>query len=321
MSKKNWLLLFKIAVGGVLLYVIYREVNQGHAILTAFRSANWINVFICALLLIPNFFFQYFKWRYLLRTRFPGVNNIVPLQSLLFGSALGFVTPGNLGELARGLFFKQYDRLVVTGLNVIDKLFGIIMFVTLGVLSLNVIMLTHFHWHPFVVFPLLIVSLLFLVFVWLVTLNPRWVRSFLYGINTMLPVRDKIKSFISCLDNFRRRDSLAMSALSFAWVLVIFFQYHVLVLAFTNVSVFDSFLAVNAVLITKIALPVSFADLGIREGAAVFYFTLFGVPRAAAFNAAILIFVINFLLPALVGSYYVFKLRWDLKANHSAVRQ
>ena len=303
-SKKNLLLLLKIAVGGVLLYVLYREVNQGHAILSAFRSANWLDVLICALLLFPNFFIQYYKWRYLLRTRFPEVNNLVPMQSLLFGSALGFVTPGNLGELARGLFFKQYDRLVITGLNVIDKLFGIIMFVTLGLLSLNIIILTHFHWHPFVVFPIFTISLLFLIFVWLVTLNPHWVRSFLYGINTMLPVRDKIKSFISCLDNFRRRDSLSMLGLSFSWVLIIFFQYHTLVLAFTNVSIFDSFLAVNAVLITKIALPVSFA-----------------VPHAAAFNAAILIFVINFLLPALVGSYYVFKLRWDLKVNSGPVKE
>jgi uncharacterized membrane protein YbhN (UPF0104 family) len=56
-------------------------------------------------------------------------------------------------------------------------------------------------------------------------------------------------------------------------------------------------------------LPVTFGDLGVREGAAVFFYGLFNVPEAAVFNTALLIFLINFLLPALSGSVYLFKLR------------
>ncbi len=315
MNKKQFLWILKFVVGLILLFVLYREVKKGHAILEAFREANWVNILICGFLLIPNFLLQFFKWRYMLRSRYPQVKSALALKSLLFGSTLGFITPGNLGELARGLFFKKYNRLVITGLNIIDKIFGMIIFVSLGFISLNVIMLSHFNWPPYIVVPVLILSFLFLVLVWLITLNPQWVRSFLYGINTMLPSRDKMKSLISCLDDFTRLNSVHMLMLSAAWFLVIFLQYHVLILAFTNVSVADSFWAVSALLFTKVALPVSFADLGIREGAAVFYYMLYNVPKAAAFNSALVIFVINFLIPAMAGSFFVFKLRWEVKGG------
>lgn len=301
----------KFLVAAALLFVLYHELNKGDQIILAFKDANWVNVGLCLLMLPVNFTVQWYKWRYVLRTRYPEMGNKAPFQSLLFGSTLGFVTPGNLGELARGLFFRDYDRLVITGLNIIDKLFGMLIFITLGIIAVNYLMFMHFAWPAFVVWPVMVVSLLFLIFLWLIAMNPQGVRSFLYGINTMLPARDKIKQIISCLDDFHRRQSLAMSAISLLWFVVIFVQYHLLILAFTNVTWWKSLVAVAAVLFTKVVLPVSFADLGIREGASVFYYLLFNVPKAAAFNASILIFVINFLIPAMAGSYFVFRLRWQ----------
>lgn len=320
MNKKQLLWLLKLVVGLILIFMLFREINKGQEILNAFKNANWVNVSIGLVLLLPNVLLQFLKWRYVLRTRYPEMGNGITLQSLLFGFTLGFITPGNLGELARGLFFKKYDRLVITGLNVMDKLFGMIIFITVGFVSLNIIMLTHFNWPGFAVLPVLIISLVFLVLIWIIALNPQWVRSFLYGINTMLPVREKIKSFISCLDNFRRKDSLVMIAYGFIWFLIIFFQYHVMILAFTNVNIGDSFLSVSALLFTKVALPISFGDLGIREGASVFYYMLYGVPKAAAFDAALLIFVINFIVPALGGIYFVFKLRWEMKRSNELAK-
>ncbi|GAB4334961.1 MAG: hypothetical protein Kow0037_14070 [Calditrichia bacterium] len=305
----------KLFVALALLFVLYHELNKGDQIILAFRDANWVNVGLCLLVLPLNFAVQWLKWRYVLKTRYPEMNNKAPFQSLLFGSTLGLITPGNLGELARGLFFEGYDRLIITGLNIIDKLFGMLIFITLGILAVNYLMFAHFSWPAYIIWPVAVISLLFIVFLWLIALNPQAVRSFLYGINTMLPAREKIKQIISCLDNFHRRQSLVMAGISLIWFIVIFIQYHLLILAFTNVAWWKSLVAVAAVLFTKVVLPVSFGDLGIREGASVFYYLLFGVPKAAAFNASILIFVINFLIPAISGSYFVFRLRWQNAEN------
>lgn len=302
----------------ILIFLLYQEVNKGNAIIRAFTSANWVNVILGLLLLVPNIFLQFLKWRFVLRSRYPESGNRLAAKSLLFGFTLGFVTPGNLGELARGLYFKNFDRVVVTGLTIIDKLFGQIIFVSLGFISINIILFSSFKLPGFVVTPVLVLSSLFLIIIWLTALNPHWIRSFLYAVNSRLPLQNKIRNLISSLDHFNRNHSSRLLFLNLFWFLVIFFQYHILVLAFTDISFFDSLLAVSAVLFTKVALPVSIADLGIREGAAVFFYSLYQIPEAATFNAALLIFVINFLIPSILGSYFVFKLRWEVRNYNTA---
>lgn len=313
MWKKRFLWLLKLTVGLALILILYKQIDQREEIWQAYRKANWVNVAIALFLLIPNFFLQFLKWRYLLKNRYPRMKNPIVLKSLLFGATLGFVTPGSLGDLARSLFFARYNRYVITGLNVIDKVFNMLIFTTVGLLCLNVYMFRYFRWADYVLIPLAVLSLLVVVLFWIVAFNPQWVRSLLYGLNTMLPAREKIKSFISCLNHFQRRHSLVMALLAFGWFFVILLQYHALLLAFTHISLIHSFLGVGALMLTKMVLPISFGDLGIREGASVFYFSYFHLPAAAAFNAALLIFVINFVLPALVGSYFVFQLRWELR--------
>jgi len=315
MWKKRTLWLLKFLVGIGLVLVLYRHINQRQAIEQAFATANWVNVAIALILLLPNFFFQFLKWRYLLRHRYPEMPGRPAFQSLLFGATLGFVTPGNLGELARALFFEKYNRYVIAGLNVIDKIFNLLIFTTFGLVALNVYILWYFRLSYYVALPIAVLSALLLFFLWLVALHPQWVRSFLYGINTMLTSREKIKSFISCLDEFQSRHSLHMALLTTAWFFMIILQYHALLLAFTNVEFYQTFLGVSALLVTKMMLPISFGDLGIREGGAVFYFSYLGIPAAAAFNAAILIFVINFFIPALAGSWFVFKLKWEFRGK------
>ncbi len=269
-----------------------------------------------ALLLVFNFGLQFLKWKFLLNNRFQGISSATAFQSLLFGSTLGFVTPGNLGELARALYIKQHDRWVITGLNVIDKLFSLLIFTTLGLVSLNYIFIHFFNLQHYALYPIIFFSLIFLLMVWSITLNPQKVSSFLKNFQRSDSLRSRFQSFTSALENFKRSDSIYLAFLNILWFVIILLQYHLAVLAFAPVSLMPSFLAVSSLMLTKIALPISFADLGIREGAAVFYYALFEVPKAAAFSGALLIFVINFLLPALAGSYYVFRLRSANQTNN-----
>ncbi len=305
----------KIIVGIVLIFFLYRKINQRNEVINAFQSAALVNIIFCMILYIPNFFVQFLKWRFVIRSRFPDIKNSVVIQSLLFGVTLGFVTPGNLGDLARALYINKYDRVVVTGLNLIDKLSGLIVFISIGIVALNYLIITKFNWTDLVLLPFNILSLLVLLLIWLLALNPHIVKSGVLKINWKSTIRMKVEHFISCLDGISRAHSLRILSYAFLWFIVILLQYHVLILAFENSSFMNSFWSVGATLFTKILLPISFGDLGIREGAAVYFYSLFGVAQSTAFNAALLIFVINFILPALVGSYFVFKLHWELNSK------
>ena len=47
--------------------------------------------------------------------------------------------------------------------------------------------------------------------------------------------------------------------------------------------------------------PISMGELGIREGASVYFLSQFGERTSIGFNSSILLFIINLLIPALIG--------------------
>jgi uncharacterized membrane protein YbhN (UPF0104 family) len=51
------------------------------------------------------------------------------------------------------------------------------------------------------------------------------------------------------------------------------------------------------------------SDLGIREFSAVYFFSPLGVDEIAIISASLLIWLINLLAPAMVGFFYVLRLK------------
>jgi uncharacterized membrane protein YbhN (UPF0104 family) len=315
MKNKKILWLLKLIVGIILLYFIYRNVYRHEKFIDAFDNAAWVNVLIALILLIPNYGIQFLKWRYVLKQALPDIQNALVLKSLLFGSTLGFITPGNLGELARGLYFRNQSRLLITGLNIIDKLTGMIIFISFGLLAMNRFIFFEVGWSKLMSSSLIIFDSFLIILIWFLALNPNIISRLFVQIPLKKTWQKRFLELLSSLNYFNRRSITNLLLLNIVWFFVILLQYHTLVLAFTQVSFLESFWSVSATLFTKIVLPISVGDLGIREGAAVFYYSLLGINKTAAFNASILIFFINFMIPALVGSYFVFKLRWGNLRN------
>ena len=305
----RWLYWLKLVAGIVLLVILYRHINAGQSILAALKQANPLNIAAVLLLLLLNIGLAFAKWRFLLKQYFSGIRNRDAFGSLLFGYTLGLMTPGNLGELARALFFTNEDKLTITGLNVLDKAANQVIIFTLGTLALLVLIFYHRAWSLHEARWLLILGCLALAVVWTVVLHPGMLKKLIQTVRRRLPKTSRRHSMLRVFDGLTYGNILLLLLLSCCWYLVVILQYHVLLSAFTDVAFDQSFLAVSAMLFTKTLLPVTFGDLGVREGAAVFFYGLFNVPEAAVFNTALLIFLINFLLPALSGSVYLFKLR------------
>jgi len=61
---------------------------------------------------------------------------------------------------------------------------------------------------------------------------------------------------------------------------------------------------------TKTLIPaITLGEIGIREGAAIYFFGLFGCSEAVAFNSSMLLFIFNLLLPSLIGLYLLLRLK------------
>ncbi len=258
---------------------------------TALADSNYL---LAALfLLIFNIFIQMLKWWYLLRIANAKVTLITAWRSLLIGFPLGFVTPGRLGEIGRAFYVKELSQTRTFSLVVIDKITTVLVVLTLGLVGL--LGLPNTGLSPKLQSGLIICLCLFLCFLTFSLVSPR--------------ISQVCRRFTKS-PQFKQKHLAIALVLSGFFYITFVIQFVLLVRAFdATVGFMTSTQAAASVFLLKTVLPVAFGDLGIREGAAVFFFERNGVSAAHAFQASFLLFLINVGIPALLGLPMLLKTR------------
>ncbi len=249
---------------------------QGHSLWPAFA---------CALAMLAV---RWIKWHQLLAT--VGSKDLPSHagRSLFGGFALGVVAPGRLGEVGRCLFVPEQDRAPVLLVNILDRALDLWALITCAVASL------------FCLIPR--PAALFAVGVWMACL------PFLIGLPRLVSKlgglawwpekwRTRLVAAGEPLARIRSGRFAALALLSTMLdLLVLFFALR----GFQRVD-FAVALATFPWLVMAGGLPISFSGLGAREGTAVLLLASYGIPAAAAVEAALVLFFLSALLPALIG--------------------
>lgn len=291
-----------IAVLAYLLYVVDPE-----QIVASARAANGWYVLAFLALFPLNFLLETLQWRIMARAVLPGMSLRAAAASLLCGHSAGIVTPARVGDLvARAWYFpnrfvwqlgsaafvhRLYDMAVIIGVGLVSTFFFFYRdiipvpdvwsgFWVVG-LALALILVTGLLWPP------LAYRVLHRI------LPKRFGRRLQFLQELSLPVA--VSSFMLALSRF----------------CVFITQFVLLIFAFSAAGDFlVAFLGATLVFLLKIFVPpLTFLDLGIREGLSVYIFGLLGYPEAAAFNAAFLLFSINLLLPAGIGTPFLLRMQ------------
>jgi hypothetical protein len=95
-------------------------------------------------------------------------------------------------------------------------------------------------------------------------------------------------------------------------------QYYILLNQVNTISLSATFHTV-IYLFGSGVIPVSISGLGVREGLAVYFFKMYGIPAAHAVATSLFLFTINTVLPALIGVYFIYQKRDHLKEIKSTV--
>jgi len=253
-------------------------------LINVFKTANWGYLGIAFLIIIPNILVQVWKWLYILKLANPSVSFMTALKSLLVGYPLGFVTPGRLGEIGRALYVKEISQGKTLRLFILDKLTNLVITLLFG--SFGILILLQTQLTPAVKTTIWVTLALIL-------------GTLLYSIFFTSTVN--LIGRLTKINHFTRMNQLVLLAFSILFYFIFFAQYLLLVLNFDRINIFPAFEAAASVFLTKTLLPISFSDLGIREGAAVYFFGKVGVNAAAALNASLLLFLLNIAVPAIAG--------------------
>lgn len=308
-NKTTLFIIAKIVIAGGLLYFLIRSVDYDK-IVYALSNANPNIISVVLLLGVVNIYLQYTKWHLTSREVLRDDNKIKIIRSLFYGFSAGIITPLRLGEyFGRGIEFKDKSILQVTLATLVDKFFPLVIVAFIGSISSLLFIYFYFNVSLYLVVALFIVIFsLFYILILLLLSNKFW--------NTVLFSRikssQKLKTFFDKLKVFQSLDKkyfYKMLFISFLFYSCFLIQYALLVSAFSNHLDYLHYLwAANLIMFTKTIIPpVSMGELGIREGASVYFLTQMGESASVAFNASIFLFIINLLIPAFIGVGMFFK--------------
>lgn len=267
-SKRALVFIIKIAFAAFVMLMLVQRIELPE-IKSAFRSARLTCILIALLLLIPNIYIQFYKWRYLVRLLKPPVTNREIFQSLLAGFTFGFITPGRIGEFGRAFFIKDCSWVSLLGVTFLDKFFSLGVVIFLGSLGLMYNLSGQLYLYTLI--PIIIFTVITLIVIYYILFHPEILRGFLYSLNIILPFRDKIKLLMGSLDAFHRRQAFRLLLFTLGFNAIFLIQFYILVCAFEPAPIVPTMFALAAIMLVKSLLPISVGDLGVRESAAIFF--------------------------------------------------
>lgn len=289
-------------VAVVTLYLVFESVRWV-SVRNAFMQASPVPLIVGILLLAANLGIRIWKWQLMVNCLRAGTTFREAAGSLLLGISLGSITPAELGEFAgRALHLPDARRSHLVGLTLLDRFQIMLVWTAFGVAAMALSFLRSVPARSLVLAAALLIpavlawrlDLLSTVGHWM---NDRWTQR---GWIT------RTLDGFGCLD---RRDRARTLVLTVAFHLVLCLQMYSFVNAFGSVSLYHAILAASAVMFVKAVLPVSLADLGIREMASVYFFGLFGVASVAAVDSSLLLFMTNIVLPGAAGAFLWWRVR------------
>ena len=291
-------LLFKTIVGGGLLYLVFRMVDI-HEVWLSLRSANIIYVALAFLLLAPNLGTRVLKWKMMLHAAGNKATSGEAFASIILGVSIGTFTPGQIGELGgRFLSLTNGKSAHVVGLTVLDRSQIFLVLAMTGLTSYAFIAIEQTAIATGV-------SVLAVAGCLLLFFRLDWTQKLLALFDFKFLRSEWFSDFIESFSFLKNHHMIPSLAYSVGFNLVLFVQMFLLLSAFGHVDPWTAFLGFSAMMFFKALLPISIGDIGVREASTVYFFSLLNVPGVIALNASLMMFVINLIIPTIMGIFFL----------------
>lgn len=256
-----------------------------------------------------NWGIESLKWK-LLISPLQKISFFTSIKAVFSGCSITMLTPNRVGEYGgRVMYIQEGNRIQAVSLTIlgsISQLSVTIIIGTLGFFYLNTIervgtkfdAVSHFSSSFFWIVGI-ISSLLLLLFFFNAGLLFKWLPQFSVG--------KKIVKYIECIDKVSRKQLLIILFLSFLRYLIFILQYAFL-LRVMNVDIeFGLSICLIAVFYFFMALvpTIGITELPIRASAGLLIIGLFSNNIIGIHAASFSIWVINLVVPSIIGSLFI----------------
>lgn len=321
---KNIKLILNYVVGPlvfcILAFSIYQQVMQQadwkqslNNLIGRFSWQSFQYLLLAFLLMFVNWGLEAKKWQLSLRD-VEKVSFARSLQAIFSGTTMAFFTPNRLGEyFGRILFVKSSSRLSSVAFTVMCATAQLLITLWIGFAGLFFIRPYLFKtnagdssifWIELLMSVVLPAALLLTVFYFRLSWSVRWINR--------LKVIRRLGEYIRVLGNFELSMLIRIVGLSITRYLVFIVQYYLLLAVFeVELNWWQTFWSMSVIFLVLAIVPsiALFTDVGIRWKASLQFLSIFSTNTIGILGASLAVWIINLVIPAVIGSMLIFQIR------------
>ena len=299
-------------------YSIFRQISQQPGldrswqhIRDTFESNRIWLLLAVMLLMIVNWSIETVKWKLAVQ-RVQRIDFSTALKAVMSGVSFSVMTPNRVGEyLGRVLYMDEGKRLKAISLTITGSISQLIITLLMGFISLLVLrypvtrsgMISAF-WMKMVIYGVAVALVILTLFYFRLAVLVKWIDR--------LPVMKKYSWLLDSLEGFNATLLLQLLSLSAGRFLVFIIQYYLLFRLFdVDVSWWQGCWAVSLSFLVMAVIPTIalITDLGLRGKVSLQLIGLFSGNQLGISLTALSIWLINLIIPAVVGSLLILGIR------------
>jgi hypothetical protein len=314
-SKKTISLSIKLAIIGLAYWFIYRsvsnktELNQfKHLLVNVSNDRVIITMTAVCLLMLLNWLLEAFKWKYLTR-KLQRMTLWRSIEAVFCGLTWAIFTPNRLGEYGGRVLFlppskRGYGVFTMAvgsfGQNVVTNV--------VGATALMCFAFKYLHLNTGVLVLLTILSVSLIILMITCFFNIRWLAVLLNKIKFL----QKYERFFNIIGKYRSRELATVMLFCVSRFAVFSSEYYLVIhMLLPGLPAIPMLIMVFNMFFIQSALPtLDVVDVGLRGMTAATFFSYITTQKLAVIACVSSIWFINLIVPAVLGSFFVLKIRF-----------
>lgn len=259
-------------------------------------------------LMFINWTLETVKWLYLTR-HLAQITFWQAMEGVFFGLSLAIFTPNRLGEYGgRVMFLPQRKRIHGIFAMAVGSFGQNVITNTLGSVSLLWFIFTFLHFNNWMLAGAVISTAVFVTLFMVLYFNIKWLVWLLNSISFL----KKYHRFFDVMGRYKFRELVNIMCFCLTRFSVFSFQYYLIIhMLIPALPAFEIMAMVFIVFFIQSTLPsLDLLDVAVRSTAAATVFAYATHEQLAIIAAFASIWLINLIIPAILGSVFIFKLNF-----------
>lgn len=307
--------LLKLGIVSLAFWMIYAKLSSNsnlkdfNGLLSDIPQSEIIFILgLVIFLMLINWGLEALKWRRLLRP-IEHLSLWRSLESVFCGLTWAVFTPNRIGEYGGRVFFLSPKRRIIGVVAMaVGNIGQMVLTNIFGAIAICVFLYRFAGLDYRLEYALIVLSAMFCLFFIVFYFNIRWLN----GILLSMSFTRKYKKFYSILGRYQKGELFKILLFCFARYIVFSTQYFILFFwLIPDLYYLDILMMTCILFFVQSTLPsLDLFDIGVRSVTASYFFSYVTNQDVAVIACTASIWLINIIIPAILGSYFVFKLNF-----------